>query len=269
MICADLENGKYKWIEVMTESGIPTIGSSCRELKESIYSIFLQDGLYNLTDSKKRFVTVYCDMTTDGGGWLLIGKAFQPNMRNVRPTSKPLTLTSEQGWSNIFPSIIVNDFRVQFSTSRAMEDTKANWYYHFARPRPLAQLFTFGYRNGCGKDGITDIEYTVDIRGGTRNNYHRCSAFQDTSGNSFKAINNCFNSTSCSISSNDGSFSFHGQNALSGHNTYSTAFFGCDDNHCCACWGPAGGQKTYCYDNCQAANDGRRQSSGYAWFYVR
>ena len=26
MICADLENGKYKWIEVMTESGIPTIG---------------------------------------------------------------------------------------------------------------------------------------------------------------------------------------------------------------------------------------------------
>ena len=87
-------------------------------------------------------------------------------------------------------------------------------YYHFARPRPLAQLFTFGYRNGCGKDGITDIEYTVDIRGGTKNNYHRCSAFQDTSGvrskhflmpynliklllrincqNSFKAINSWF-----------------------------------------------------------------------------
>ncbi|XP_062513127.1 uncharacterized protein LOC134188929 [Corticium candelabrum] len=269
MICADLENGNFQWIELMTKTnGL----SSCRELKQSIYSSVLQDGLYNITDSKMHFVTAYCDMTTDGGGWLLIGKSFQPNVRNLGSTSEPVTLTSEQGWSNRFPSILVNDFRVQFSTSRSVGDTKGHWYYHFSRPRSLAQLFTSGYdnSNNCRyEDGISDIEYTVDIRGGTKNINHRCSAFQDYySANSFNEINNCFNSANCSISGSDGSFSFHGQNAISGQDTHSTAFFGCDDDNCCACWGPTGGQESYC-NNCGTTNVSSKQSSGYAWFYVR
>ena len=56
-------------------------------------------------------------------------------------------------------------------------------YYHLARPRRLNQLFTSGRdnENECGHDnGISDIEYTVDIRSGARNNNHRCSAFQDS-----------------------------------------------------------------------------------------
>ena len=66
-------------------------------------------------------------MTTDGGGWLLIGKSFQPELNVLSPTSEPVTLTSHQGWSNRFPSIVVNDFRVQFSTSSSMEETKGHW----------------------------------------------------------------------------------------------------------------------------------------------
>ena len=65
-------------------------------------------------------------MTTDGGRWLLIGKSFQPNVRRFRPTSEPITLKSEQGWSNRFPSIAVSDLRVQFFTSSSIEDTKGN-----------------------------------------------------------------------------------------------------------------------------------------------
>ena len=66
-------------------------------------------------------------MTTDGGGWLLIGKSFQPALNNLSPTSEPVTLTSAQGWSNRFPSIVVNDFRVQFSGSSSMEQTIGHW----------------------------------------------------------------------------------------------------------------------------------------------
>ena len=65
-------------------------------------------------------------MTTDGGGLLLIGKSFQPNVRRFRSTSEPITLTSGQGWSNRFLSIVVSNFRVQFFNSSSMEDTKEN-----------------------------------------------------------------------------------------------------------------------------------------------
>ena len=66
-------------------------------------------------------------MTVSDGGWLLIGKSFQPNLKDLPSTSESVTLTNGQGWSSRFALMTVNDFRVQFSTSSSMSDTKGNW----------------------------------------------------------------------------------------------------------------------------------------------
>ena len=58
---------------------------------------------------------------------------------------------------------------------------KYSRYYHLARPRALGKLFTAGSSNGCDKDGISDIEYTFDIRSGTKYSNHQCSRFRDSS----------------------------------------------------------------------------------------
>ena len=48
---------------------VPVVaGSSCQEILDGGQ---LQSGIYTVQTSGPKGVQVYCDMTTDGGGWLV------------------------------------------------------------------------------------------------------------------------------------------------------------------------------------------------------
>ncbi len=38
---------------------------------------------------------------------------------------------------------------------------------------------------------------------------------------------------------------------------------------CCGCYGPVGGTKNYCTQNCKAINGGTVKKNVYTWFWVR
>ena len=40
-------------------------------------------------------------------------------------------------------------------------------------------------------------------------------------------------------------------------------------NQCCGCYGPEGGTKDYCAENCKAINDGTVTKNVFTWFWVR
>ena len=63
--------------------------------------------------------------------------------------------------------------------------------------------------------------------------------------------------------------SFSGASAVSGQDSYSTAFFGCDDGICCVCYGQVGDSQDFCYNGCIAQNGGVVNKTGEAYFYIR
>ncbi|CAB3983921.1 Hypothetical predicted protein [Paramuricea clavata] len=65
------------------------------------------------------------------------------------------------------------------------------------------------------------------------------------------------------------STSFSTTGSISGMEHNSTAFVGCDNGHCCGCYGPAGGTKNYCAQNCNAINGGVVTKNVFTWFWVR
>ena len=70
---------------------------------------------------------VWCDMETDGGGFMLIGRKNSPVMWSVPSNDTPLEPYGEPRWSSAFGDAPILDFRVQISTSGNMSDTAAHW----------------------------------------------------------------------------------------------------------------------------------------------
>lgn len=47
-------------------------GSDCAEILKRCPNTRGKDGVYNITDVSNKMKDVYCDMTTDNGGWTVI-----------------------------------------------------------------------------------------------------------------------------------------------------------------------------------------------------
>ena len=70
---------------------------------------------------------MWCDVHTDGGGFMLIGMKDNPVSWTVPSKSTPVNPQGPPHWSSIAGGVKVQDFRVQFSSDKSFDGTKADW----------------------------------------------------------------------------------------------------------------------------------------------
>ena len=70
---------------------------------------------------------VYCDMTTDGGGYILFGYMNDTVPWDVPSNNKTVEPFGDPHWSSEFGDVSVLDFRIQVASDDDMEKTKSHW----------------------------------------------------------------------------------------------------------------------------------------------
>jgi hypothetical protein len=71
---------------------------------------------------------VWCDMFTDGGGWLLVGRKNSSVTWTVPSSSNPVEPFGDPHWSSSLGDAQIVDFRVQVATKKDFSTTRADWY---------------------------------------------------------------------------------------------------------------------------------------------
>ena len=66
-------------------------------------------------------------MTTDGGGFMLIGRKNNPITWTVPSNSETVEPYGEPHWSSSLGDALILDFRVQMATKEDFKTTKAHW----------------------------------------------------------------------------------------------------------------------------------------------
>ncbi|CAB4026434.1 Hypothetical predicted protein, partial [Paramuricea clavata] len=228
---------------------------------------------------------VWCDMSTDGGGYMLIGRMNDTVTWDVPSNNSTVEPFDVSQWSSVFGDIPILDFRVQVAADEQHKQIKAHWSFRFKNKRPLKKLMMVN-EGGCpyNQPGVGDISYVKNLMTEEISSKDfPCSVFGAYSHPSAKLgwtmMNSCLEE-SCSYG-----FAYHhlfpvqvdfsgGFSFLAGNNSGTisdgtTAFFGCDKGKCCACYGPAGGSDIYCEKECKAKNGGTVTTNAHAWFWVR
>jgi hypothetical protein len=72
-------------------------------------------------------------MTTDGGGFMLIGRKTNPITWTVPSNNSTVEPHGKPHWSSNLGDTPIMDFRVQIATSDNFEATKAHWYVYALR----------------------------------------------------------------------------------------------------------------------------------------
>ncbi|CAB4035578.1 Hypothetical predicted protein, partial [Paramuricea clavata] len=226
----------------------------------------------------------WCDMSTDGGGFLLIGRKNNSVTWTVPSNNEPVDPYGEPHWTSSLGDAPILDFRVQMATHEDFKATKAHWSFRLQSKRPLKNLMMT--TAGCDQRsaGIGNIAYVKDLQ--TEKivtTKLRCSKFGFAHHHLLKfgwtMMNSCLQKP-CPWgfayyhlikvqTDNYGGFSFSTTGKISGMDYNATAFVGCDNGHCCGCYGPVGGTKNYCAQNCKAINGGTVKKNVYTWFWVR
>ncbi|XP_046839650.1 uncharacterized protein LOC124433845 isoform X4 [Xenia sp. Carnegie-2017] len=244
-----------------------------------------KDGFYWITLGEKKPKRIYCDMTTDGGGFMLIGRKNTSVTWTVPSNSKTVEPFGEPHWISSLGEAPMVDFRVQMATRDDFKTTKAHWFYRFQNPRKLKNLMIYN-KGGCTKTspGIGDVKFVKDLM--TENivtTSFRCSkfglAYNKRAQFGWAKMNNCL-CKPCPLgfafhhkyplqTDFSGAFSYSTTNAISGMEFGATALVGCDSTKCCGCYGPKNGKNDYCFKECEAKNGGTIKKNVYAWFWVR
>ena len=73
------------------------------------------------------FIKVYCDMTTDGGGYMLIGRKNTSVTWTLPSDSSPVEPYGKPHWSSNFGDAPILDFRIQIATVDDFQSTKSHW----------------------------------------------------------------------------------------------------------------------------------------------
>lgn len=66
-------------------------------------------------------------MTTDGGGFMLIGRKNDSKTWSVPSNDYPVEPFGFPHWSSALGNAPILDFRVQVATKENFDDTKAHW----------------------------------------------------------------------------------------------------------------------------------------------
>ena len=66
-------------------------------------------------------------MTTDGGGFMLVGYKDSPKSWTVPSDDSLLSPQGSPHWSSAFGKVSMLEFRIQVSTTKDFRDTKADW----------------------------------------------------------------------------------------------------------------------------------------------
>ena len=69
----------------------------------------------------------WCDVTTDGGGFMLVAKKDDPVTWTVPSSKDTVGPHDKSHWSSIFGKVEMLDIRFQVSTTLHFKDTKAHW----------------------------------------------------------------------------------------------------------------------------------------------
>ncbi|CAB4020784.1 Hypothetical predicted protein, partial [Paramuricea clavata] len=278
----------YRW--KTTDGSKNTVGEffdpglNCSDILNKLEDA--KDGFYWITLERLNPIKVFCDMTTDGGGFMLIGRNNNSITWTVPSNNMTVEPYGEPHWSSSLGDAPILDFRVQLATREDFKATKAHWSYRLQSKRPLKNLMM----NTAGCDqrsaGIGDIAYVKDLlTESIVTTKLRCSKFGFAYHNSVKLgrvphkMNSCLQK-SCpwGFAFHDfapqqvdffGGFSFSTTKSISGMKYKSTASVGCDNGYCCGCYGPLGGRKEYCAGNCKAINGGTVTKHVFTWFWVR
>ena len=72
-------------------------------------------------------VKVFCDMTTDGGGFILVGRKNTSVTWTVPSNDKPVEPLGDPHWISSLGNAPIVDFRVQVATQENFKSTKAHW----------------------------------------------------------------------------------------------------------------------------------------------
>ncbi|XP_046839770.1 uncharacterized protein LOC124433941 isoform X2 [Xenia sp. Carnegie-2017] len=244
-----------------------------------------KDGFYWITLGEKKPKMIYCDMTTDGGGFMLIGRQNTSVTWTVPSNSKTVEPFGEPHWISSLGEAPMVDFRVQMATRDDFKASKAHWFYRFRNPRKLKNLMIYN-KGGCTKTspGIGDVSFVKDLM--TDNvvtTSFRCSKFgvahNERTRFGWAKMNDCL-SRPCPWgfafldkflyqTDYSGAFSYSTINQISGINFGATALVGCDNGKCCGCYGPRNGKNNYCFKECEAKNGGTIKKNVYTWFWVR
>ena len=287
--CSD-ENGKYLWKPIDGEAHIGEFlhpGYDCSDIlnKERDAS----DGFYWITLGVSTKRKVWCDMTTDGGGYMLVARKHDAIIWDVPSKDQPVEPdSSETYWTSQLGDAPILDLRIQLSTSDSLDDTKAHWSYRMNNTRTLENLMITD--RGCEalSPGIGDIAYVNDLRAEKIvTTTFNCSVFGPNTASFIKIgwekMNYCLKNP-CGGSGyidlpgqkpikfeENGVFSYSVLNAKSGVVNDATAYIGCLHGTCCGCFGPAGGTANYCDTQCNPINGGTSidPKNIYSWVWVR
>ena len=70
---------------------------------------------------------MWCDLTTDGGGFMLIGRKNSSATWTVPTRNSPVEPFGDPHWSSALGEAPILDFRIQMATSEDFKATKAHW----------------------------------------------------------------------------------------------------------------------------------------------
>ena len=233
----------------------------------------------------KTVVKAWCDVTTDGGGYLLVAKKNDSVTWTVPSSKETVDPFGNPHWSSIFGNITMLDVRFQFSTTSEFKDTKAHWSFRLASERRFEELLIRN-RGGCTEHnpGIGDIKFVKDLQiGKVVSTEFRCSLFGAHVSPliGWGMMNKCLQRPCPGFAffpglrgvrfDDSGSFSYSAKenSTSSGIAHSSTAFIGCSHGKCCACYGPKGGTDNYCLKNCSAINGGKVITQVVTWIWIR